>query len=332
MRIWLLGIEPLVERYSAQWARWFPEQLRALGHDVRIVNGDRRSQSIGTGEFLDVYDTHIWKATQLAALACELSAGRVLESDVVLLTDAWSPAVTALAYMRDAGPVRFKLAGLLHAGTYDPHDFLARRGLGRWAADVERGWLAALDIVCVATSFHKELLVAARAADPRKVRVTGFPLYAGEWCAHVVPWSKRERLVVFPHRLAPEKQPWAFDELRHAYVRRYGDDGTRWVTTKGTCVTKADYYSLLGHARVAVSAALQETWGIAMLEALSLGCWPVAPARLSYPETLGGVCPLYRDIDEAVEQVRVRLYAEEPPAYDGSAWECAIGRIAQVLT
>lgn len=329
-RIWLLPIEPLQERYSDQWLRWFPAELRALGHDVEVVKGDRLSQRIERGQFLDVFDTHYFKATQLARMAEEFRGGAVEAGDVVVLLDAWSPAVTSLAYMRDVSGIDVKLVGLLHAGTWDPHDHLAQKGLGRWAEDVERGWLKALDAVCVATEFHRWMLVSARGAQPTKTHVTGFPLYAREWQPHHgKPWAERGRVVVFPHRLAPEKDPEQFNLLRLAYRDRFGDDGTEWVRSKDVCKTKADYYSLLGRSRVAVSTAKQETWGIAMLESVSLGCWPVTPARLSYPETMHGF-DRYASISGAAALVKFGLDAPAAAPWDGTRWEEAISRISQV--
>lgn len=49
---------------------------------------------------------------------------------------------------------------------------------------------------------------------------------------------------------------------------------------------RPEYWSWLARADVAVSTALQETFGIAVVESLLAGCWPLLPDRLSYGEIL----------------------------------------------
>ena len=328
MKIWLLPIEPLEERYSADWLRWWPRELSALGHTVEVVLGNRLTDRIEKGEFLDAYDTHYFKATQRAEVCRLLRAGQVKAGDVFLLLDAWSPAVEALAYMRDIGGVAFKLAGVLHAGSWDPWDLLGQRNVQRWAGPIEAGWLLALDAVFVATQFHKRLLTTMRGSY-EKVHVTGLPMYADELQTYRRPWAQREKLVVFPHRLAPEQAPEEFDAIRRAYEARYGKSDVCWVKSKEECRTKADYYRLLGCARVSVSTARQETWGIAMIESASLGCFPVVPDRLSYRETLD-TYP-YHSIEEAAALVHAGLHASAPEIRVLGDPPGAIARVAAFL-
>ena len=330
MRIWLFPIEPIEERYSAQWARWWPRELQVLGHEVLVVEGQRLEPGIARGEFLDVFDTNYWKSSQLAVFARAMRDGYVKDGDVVLLHDAWNPAVEQIEYMRKLSGRAIKVAGVFHAGTYDPHDLLAQRGLGWSLGDAEMSWCRIYDAMFFATRFHETMLLRARPVAYGKTHVTGLPLYAGEWAQHATPWAERERIVVFPHRLAPEKQPEEFEKLERAYRDRYPDDKVQFIRTKDACKTKASYYELLGRARVAFSAALQETWGIAMLEAASLGCYPVVPNRLSYPETFE-TAPRYSRPHEAIPILRAALDRDTPYAYDGARWEGAIARIAKVL-
>lgn len=337
MTLWCFPIESLEERYSAEWLRSWPKKLAELGVPARMILGKHRQSAIQHGEFLDAIDTHYWKATQLAAfIKC---IDEVKEGDVVLLHDAWNPALEALAYIRDTGAAKFKIAGMFHAGTYDPNDYLAQRGLGVWAAHTERGWLRALDYACVATLYHKELILSSleRATDAvavqrlwDKIHVTGFPLFAESFM-----WARndlRHPMVVFPHRLAPEKNPQRFEKLRDLYRAQYPDDSLiPWIKTKDACPSKDAYYSLLGSAKVAISFADQETWGIAMLEAHALGCYPIAPARLSYPETMPPESLYYADsARDLLEHVRRALHAPTPP-FDGKRWDNAIETICRTV-
>ncbi|MEM9467787.1 MAG: DUF3524 domain-containing protein [Actinomycetota bacterium] len=49
---------------------------------------------------------------------------------------------------------------------------------------------------------------------------------------------------------------------------------------------RSDYVDLLGWADIVVSAAKGENFGIAVVEAIAAGAWPVLPRGLSYPEII----------------------------------------------
>jgi len=332
VKVHLLPIEPLEERYSSDWLRWWPRELEKAGLEVSVVMGKRLYETLKGGEFLDPIDTHFFKSTQLAELCQAIADGGVGDDDVVLMLDAWNPTVTALGYIRDTIGPSFKIAGVFHAGTWDPHDYLTKTNMSRWANHVELGWFKALDIIFVATEFHAKLL-RDWGCPSTKIKVTGLSLFPD--CVtyeRSAMMSCKARRVVFPHRLAQEKQPDVFMTLARLYRQKYPEDGTEWVRTKDVCSTKDEYYDLLALSKVAVSTALQETWGIAMIEATLLGCWPVAPLRLSYPETLGVQgFDLYESNDRAVELIKAGLDAPDLPKYDNTPWESAIRKVAKLI-
>ncbi len=69
---------------------------------------------------------------------------------------------------------------------------------------------------------------------------------------------------------------------------------------------RSTYRRLLWDADVVVSTALHEFFGVAVVEAIACGTFPVLPARLSYPELLPephhGRC-LYRDFEDLVAKL-----------------------------
>lgn len=78
----------------------------------------------------------------------------------------------------------------------------------------------------------------------------------------------------------------------------------------GYVESRSDYYRWLRQGAVVVSTALQENFGIAVVEAIRFGCLPLLPNRLSYPEIIppelhGRV--LYDDPAALVERLSVCL-------------------------
>ena len=336
--IWLLPIEPFEERYTADWYEWWPDELRALGWDVVVVDGYQGSgvrydcdNEIRQGEFLDATGTWEWKGTQVANLAKLWPM--ISDGDVILHLDGWGPGPLAAAYMRDATGRRVKNVAYWHAGSYDGNDFLARKGMAPWGHDAERGMMNACDLTLVATGYHRGLIrmMLAPRHDPV---VVGLPIHSEPLMRdYWTPWQWRRRMVVFPHRLAPEKQPRVFDELQQMYSATYPNDPVDWIWTKDPyrTQTKGEYYRLLGSSRVNFSAALQETFGIATQEAIALGSWAVVPDRLSYPETVnlfGG--SLYQDLGQAVGLIRASLDCTRPATMKDD-WETAIASASRAI-
>ncbi|GLV33873.1 uncharacterized protein CBL_11243 [Carabus blaptoides fortunei] len=77
----------------------------------------------------------------------------------------------------------------------------------------------------------------------------------------------------------------------------------------GFVESKEDYYNILNEAHVVLSTAKHEFYGVAVLEAVHCGCYPVVPDRLVYPEIYEKCC-LYKDTADAVDILR--NFAENP--------------------
>lgn len=278
-----IPIEPLEERYSVQWDRWFMQEFAKAAVPFKTLYGDPIPSVIERGSFLDVVYTNIYKTSQLQKILFLLRDYKDDYELILFFHDVWFPGLEMIAYIREGLSLKnLKIYGCLHAGSYDEQDFLHKKGMERWAKGIEHSWFSEIvDGIFVATEFHKNLLLSTRISNEEKIHVTGFPIYHEESTLS----NKKEDIVVFPHRLDSEKQPHLFDALKV----RFADSGWTFVKTKECCKNKKEYFDLLSKSKIAVSFALQETWGIAMQEALFFGNIPLCPNRLSYSEMYKGV-------------------------------------------
>jgi hypothetical protein len=111
-----------------------------------------------------------------------------------------------------------------------------------------------------------------------KIVRTGWPMeYMPEVLDSYKNLSKRD-LILFPHRLAPEKQVEIFRDLAQA-LPQY-----EWIVCQDQPLTKDEYHTLLGESKIVFSANLQETLGISCYEGAVVGAIPLVPNRLSYTE------------------------------------------------
>jgi hypothetical protein len=188
--------------------------------------------------------------------------------------------------------------GLWHAGSYDPQDFLGRIvGNKPWVRNAEKSFFHAFNHNYFATDFHIQMFVTnllndyptenpwleedlsdiIAGEDPRFVR-TGWPMeYMLDTLAPYKNIPKRD-LILFPHRIAPEKQVEIFRDLA-THLPQY-----EFVVCQDQQLTKNEYHNLLGEAKMVFSANLQETLGISCYEGAVVDAIPLVPDRLSYTE------------------------------------------------
>jgi len=292
----LLPLEPLEQRYTEQWYRYYPAVLKENEIDYLQVDGEKLTSKIETGSILDVYGTSFWKFTQLAKLVEHMRSGEVTSDDVIFFTDLWYPGLEALKYISCQGGQKPKIAGILHAGSWDPADFVVRTGMKPWAHPLESVWMQMYDWVFVATQFHKDLILKSHNIDPDKIKVTGLPFYPDEFATQRKSVQKDDRLIVFPHRLDKEKNPDIFDSVVSGL-------NCSVIKTSETAKSKTDFYDTLSRATIAVSTADQETFGYSMLEAEALGCIPLVPNKLSYAE-------MYPELFKYNSQTELRVMLE----------------------
>jgi hypothetical protein len=113
--------------------------------------------------------------------------------------------------------------------------------------------------------------------DKQIVR-TGWPMEYMDSTLNLYKGMKKRDLILFPHRIAPEKQVEIFRDLKEQ-LPQY-----EFVVCQDQELTKNEYHNLLGEAKIVFSANLQETLGISCYEGAIVDAIPMVPDRLSYTE------------------------------------------------
>jgi glycosyltransferase involved in cell wall biosynthesis len=289
-RTFLVDLEAVETRYTGQWKAHVPDLLKKHGHDVVIIDGPTDiPQATTPGAFLNFGGTNVYKADQVGKIGRLFTDGKVHAGDHFIFTDAWHPGIINLKYMSELLGIKVKIHALWHAGSYDPQDFLGRLiGNAPWVRHSEMAFFEAIDHNYFATDFHiniflKNLLneysseIALLRYDDKIVR-TGWPMeYMPEILAPYNDLVKRD-LILFPHRIAPEKQVEIFRDLAQT-LPQY-----EWIVCQDQQLTKDQYHKLLGESKIVFSANLQETLGIRCYEGCLVDAVPMVPDRLSYKE------------------------------------------------
>ena len=236
---------------------------------------------------------------QIAEISAMFESGKINDGDTIFFSDIWFPGIESIAYMKYFTKKDVKITGIIHAGSFTDTDFV--RDMERWAKNFEDIIFDISDTIYCASNFIKEDIIRKRMVDPNKLVVTGLPVdYSG---LDYHKGQTKENIVIFNGRLCDEKQPWLFDELeKQVNEKTNGNLNARFIKTQEENLSKGEYYSLLGKRKAIVSYALQENFGFGVAEAVYLGCKPVLPNRLVYPE-LYPHKKLFDRFEESVDMV-----------------------------
>ena len=129
--------------------------------------------------------------------------------------------------------------------------------------------------------------------------------------------------------------PSCFASARQRYGRR--------IVHVGYVPSREAYVQWLRQGAIVISTALQENFGIAVVEAIRFGCIPLLPSRLSYPEIIPEAFHahvLYDDQTALQEKLSARLCdlqhfqslrRDLSAAMGRFAWENSIDRFDAVL-
>ena len=293
MNVFLVDLEAVETRYTGEWKTHLPALLKQKGHHVHVINGPTDIPPATTpGAFLNFGGTNIYKANQVEKIGNLFVNGNVHSGDHFIFTDAWHPGIINLKYMSELLGIPVTIHALWHAGSYDPQDFLGRLiGDTPWVRHAEKSFFHAVDHNYFATDFHIEMFKNNLFAfDPsiahinqNKIVRSGWPMeYMEDMLLMYKDMPKRD-LILFPHRIAPEKQVEIFRDLKEQ-LPQY-----EFVICQDQQLTKNEYHNLLGEAKLVFSANLQETLGISMYEGAIVNAIPMVPNRLSYSEMFADV-------------------------------------------
>jgi len=290
MTIFLVDLESVETRYTGQWKAHVPSLLKKAGHNVQVIAGPTDIPSATTpGAFLNFGGTNIYKSSQVEQLGRLFCNGSVHSGDHFIFTDAWHPGIINLKYMSELLGIPVITHGLWHAGSYDPQDFLGRLvGDKPWVRLAEKSFFHAFDHNYFATEFHinmfRDNLLHTNLGtihdfkEASKIVRTGWPMEYMDSTLNLYKGMTKRDLILFPHRIAPEKQVEIFRDLKEQ-LPQYD-----FVVCQDQQLTKNEYHNLLGESKIVFSANLQETLGISCYEGAIVDAIPMVPDRLSYTE------------------------------------------------
>ena len=277
--IWIVDLEAVESRYTGQWKHHFPDLMRELAigtYNVQVIEGPTNIPEATTpGAFLNFGGTNIYKSAQMVKIGRLFCDNEVKPGDHFIYTDAWNPSIIQLKYMSQLLEIPIKIHGLWHAGNYDPNDFLGRLIKDEWVKTFEKSLAQAIDYNWFASDDHLKMFRENFGYDNINCYRTGWPM---EYLYEMFEPQLKEDIILFPHRIAPEKQVDIFKDLEKE-LPEY-----KFIVCQEHNFSKAEYHSLLERSKIVFSANLQETLGISCYEGALAGAIPMVPDRLSYTE------------------------------------------------
>lgn len=286
----ILCLQPPVKlRYQEWWYEELPKQYRRYFDEVEVVGPDWRS-SPDKGQFAPWKLSIEYELRQIEQLL-ELE---LRPDDRLLLCDISFPGVLVhlLLHKRPA-----KCFAICHATSRNRFDYFSRVRRVKWK--IESAVSKLFDKVFVATEYHADKLRWPNLA------VVGLPL---------PPWynslealgTARHRMVVTASRPVRQKRNMKLEKLLSKRL------GVRVESSAGFVSTWGEYLRFLQESDVLLVTASEETFGYQIVDAISAGCVPIAPRKLSYPELLPDDY-LFSSPEEMISKVEAAISGELLP-------------------
>lgn len=228
----------------------------------------------------------------------------------ILFLDFFQPGLDLVKYSFEQKGTKCKMGSLLHGGSFMSGDLYS----WNWLSRFEQACAGIYDVVYVPSKYLKS---KAKVLKGPSIRV--FPWGMNDV---LVPVKNRKKDidVVFPHRLDTDKGvddlieiikklpqlKFAITCVRSQSAISTNPYAKKIKKFKNVIIlensSNKEYLQQLSRAKLALSCAKQETFGYAMMKAVAVGCLPVAPNNVSYPEFFDKKF-LYKNNNEAVEKI-----------------------------
>jgi len=327
MKVWVLPLMPLEERYTEQWYRWFKETLERRGFDYEYIDGERKYEYVKEGPFLDPTDSSLWTFSQIRQVISRWN--EVKEGDTFLIFDIEFPGhYEVFRFLSKLTKKGVRLVGHLHACTVTREDFITNVP---WYRHYEYAWLNTYDYITVASHYFKSRIVETLNLPPllaQKIVVTGNPWKSSEVADLRREWKDKDNLILYPNRFDWEKRPNIFLDIAHILRRKFPDwdiavstsrshlrSNRQWlleyldicrkegVIDEVYVVRKRQYYEILSRSKFIISTTIEENFGYCNIEAMTLNTIPIAPNDFAHPEVIGVKECLYDDYGEIPDRI-----------------------------
>ena len=314
-------------RYSEYWPQLWQSKLQELGVECTIPYNVLPVK-------LDRTKPYNYFTNTLEALDYELSSLKMLlrymvsrEDKTILFLDGDFPGLsTPFVQVLKMVDSEVKCYSYVHAGSWCNGDIFAKV---KGKREMEYSMLKTFDKVFVATNYHKDKIEEyfSQGKINRRsftnLKVVGFPFYEKHfWCntdTSFVPFEDKEGIFVIGR---PEQSKGKLvDRIKKKFP------GEKIYS--GYICDKKEYYSLLSKLKVVLSLKEEETFGLGMVEAISLGCLPLCPRKFSYTEVVRKKECLYTD--DLIEKLGHLLEREEPIHFNLEKWEKTIPQIVKEM-
>lgn len=369
--LYILPIEPLEERYTAEWYKHLPKIFeRETDYNVVQIDGTPTTTSIETGTFLDINSTIHYKCGQMQFVSELFRQNKVKTGDVFFISDLEFWGIESLRMLSQINKVPIRIYGFLHAASYTVEDAFAVAA--PYQKYTELGWLAAVDGVFVGTDYHRNAIIDRRIKPlisdegecrelSKKIIVTGNPIFLDAYTARLNPSRvERKNKIVITNRFDAEKRPDQslmlallvqnqLDDVEIVVTtsrpvfksnqqwlvdlaRMYENEGK--ITIKAN-LTKEQYHQELMSAKVMISNSIEENFGYCIVEAILHGCSPMLPYGLSHDELVGEDRRyLFKDNGEAVQKILNIMQGNycAPPNYTMSKYLRAAAEMAHIMS
>ena len=351
--IYYIPIEPLEERYTEQWYRWFPEEFKAQGKDFKVIDGEVLTNVIETGTFLDVNSTLYYKSEQLKKIAELFYKKEIKAGDVFFVADIEFWGIEAIKYLSVLNGIETKLYGFCHAGSYTKEDFFEKTA--PFAKFYERAWGEVFDMIFVGTEYHKNQMVSLRQIPEDKILVTGNPYKINEVVGDIEIKTKKNR-VILTNRPDYEKRPNLTLDVFTSLKEKHPDWefmvttsrkqwGSGWIRDKAKFLekhgiitikeglTKNEYLSLLQESKIMTSNSIEENFGYCILEAMIFETIPVLLNGLSHTSFVEPNL-LFNNLEEQIEIIEkymTKPFYLKQLVLNASHYEDCLSKIVSLL-